>query len=345
MKRLAVGLGILACMLVSQTTKAEPVKLRFAFFLQNSEMAWVTTVKPFIDAVNDAGKGVIEIEPYPNGALGRNATAQAQMIIDGVADIAWVAPGYTPNRFPDDEALELPGLFRDLRESTEVETRLLQDGKLRGYDKQFYPLFALGTTPFTIYSRAPIRQLSDLKGLKIRSNNPIMADTLRALGAVPLLLPLNEAVEGLGRGTVDGTLLFPPLLFDLGINRVTSWDYELKLGASPNAILMNRAKFESLPADAKAILEKFSGKWLLDKYFKDYVAYADGLEARLNADKSRHRVTPTAADQAKAEASWQPVIDAWVAKDPGNAALVADIHKLIDEVRAGQNIVRDAGNN
>lgn len=36
------------------------------------------------------------------------------MIIDGVADIAWVIPSYSPGRFPDTEVLELPETLQRL---------------------------------------------------------------------------------------------------------------------------------------------------------------------------------------------------------------------------------------
>ena len=79
---------LIACAVIALTTpsiaRADPVKLKFAFFTGESERTWTTTIKPFIDAINQEGKGIIEIEAYPNGALGRNMGQQAQMVLDGV---------------------------------------------------------------------------------------------------------------------------------------------------------------------------------------------------------------------------------------------------------------------
>ena len=50
---------------------ADPVKLKLAFFADDTEMTWVTVIKPFVDNVNRDAKGTIEIDPFLNGALGR----------------------------------------------------------------------------------------------------------------------------------------------------------------------------------------------------------------------------------------------------------------------------------
>src|SRR5262245_2963644 len=83
--------------------RAEPVKLKFAFLTGETERTWTTTIKPFIDAVNKDGKGIIEIEAFTNGSLGRNMAQQAQLVLDGVADIAFVLPAFTPGRFKENE--------------------------------------------------------------------------------------------------------------------------------------------------------------------------------------------------------------------------------------------------
>ena len=101
-----------------------------AVFSPDTERLFNTVKKPFVAAVNRASRGAIEIELFPNGALGRAPQQQAQMVLDGVADIGFIVPPFTPGRFPESEVLELPGLFRDLAEGTRVYTRLVQSGVL-----------------------------------------------------------------------------------------------------------------------------------------------------------------------------------------------------------------------
>jgi len=65
------------------------------------------------------------IRHYSGGVLGRDISQQPDLVLDGKADIAFVVPGYTPARFPDNAVVELPGLFHDTREATLVYIRLI----------------------------------------------------------------------------------------------------------------------------------------------------------------------------------------------------------------------------
>src|SRR5215217_7225476 len=116
---LALALSLPLCVL------AQPVKLKFATFSPDSERLYNTVKKPWVAAVNKAAGGAIEIELYPNGALGRAPQQQAQMVVDGVTDIGFIVPPFTPGRFPDTEVIELPGMFEDLAQATRVYTNLV----------------------------------------------------------------------------------------------------------------------------------------------------------------------------------------------------------------------------
>ena len=93
---LAVGLAW------SVGAQAEATKLKFAVFTPDKEMTFVNIMKPFAEHVAKASGGTVEFELFPNGALGRNPGQQMKMVQDGVADIAWIIPSYTPGVFPDD---------------------------------------------------------------------------------------------------------------------------------------------------------------------------------------------------------------------------------------------------
>ena len=85
----------------------------------------------------------MEIEVHFSGALGKFAAA-------GTAGHRRQRPishssfrHYTSDRFSDDTIIELPGLFRDMREATLVYTRLIAAGALRGYE-DFFVIGAFG---------------------------------------------------------------------------------------------------------------------------------------------------------------------------------------------------------
>lgn len=313
---------------------SEIASLKLAMFSPSTEMTWVTTINPWANAVNKAGTGVVKIEKYPNGALGRALPQQAQMVLDGVADIAFVIPGVTPGRFPDNEVMDLPGLFTSLREATLVYTALMQQHALGGFEN-YHVIGAMATIPFEIDSRAKITSLAELKGKKIRVTNASQALTMKELGAVPILMPVPEVPEAIERGTIDGSTEFPGAMYDFGINRVTRYDYFLNVGVSSLTLLMNRKKFESLSAPAQAIIRRFGGSWYADLFIKGYGGYDDDLLKKMKADPHRVETYPTAAEEKVAQAAFAKVIDEWQKKSPHHPALLALVKKEIAKVRGG----------
>src|ERR1700678_2030925 len=146
---------------------AAPTTLKLAFFSSDRSVTYRGAIQPFIDAVNSDAKGLVKIDLYSGGILGKEIAQQPQVVLDGAADIAFVVPGYTPDRFPDNSVLELPGLLREIREGTLVYTQLLAVNALKGYEG-FFAIGAFVTEPESIHTRAPINSIGDLKGKSIR---------------------------------------------------------------------------------------------------------------------------------------------------------------------------------
>src|ERR1700684_3569312 len=130
---LATAAALPAATMLGHTFALAEDHLKWAVFPPDSEVTFRTVMKPFAEAVQRETNNAVVFDLFPNGALGRNPAQQPQMVIDGVADLAWVIPSYSPGRFPDTEVLELPGLFKDLRESSLVATRLVARNTLRDY--------------------------------------------------------------------------------------------------------------------------------------------------------------------------------------------------------------------
>src|SRR5260221_10429448 len=168
---------LFALLLAAVPALAQPAKIKFAVFTPDKEQTFLTVMKPFAEAVNKDAAGVVEIELFPNGALGRSPLQQAQMVLDGVADIAWVIASYTPGRFQENEVFELPGQFRNLEEATMVFTLLALSGKVKRND-DLYPINMFGTAPYSLNSKNPLTTTVAIKGRKIRSSAPNEGETL-----------------------------------------------------------------------------------------------------------------------------------------------------------------------
>ncbi len=326
-------LAVFALAVLPAIAAAEPIKLKLSFFSSDRSMSYRAAVKPFVDAVNAEAKGQVEIDVAFSGTLGSDIAQQPQLVLDGKADIAFVVPGYTPKRFPDNTVIELPGLFRDIREATLVYTRLTALNALSGYE-DFVVLGAYITAAETIHGRATINSIDDLKNKKIRVNNPSENAALEKLGAVPMLLPITQVSDAISGGRIDAAEVSMTPLSDYGIKRVATHHYLLGTNGAPLALLMNRKRFEALPKAAQDILRKYSGEWTAKRFIEAYEASDRQVLAQLISDPHRTVIFPSQQDLDTANLAFEAVIADWAAKSPHNRDLLMRVRKEIATLRS-----------
>lgn len=238
MFRLVIKCIFVAALLLPGAAIADPVVLKLAMFTSDRSSIYQVQVKPFVDAVNSEGKGLVEIKVYFSGAIAGTPSQQPKLVAEGAADIAFIVPGYTQDQFPDTTVLALPGLYRDDVEASHVFTYLAGIGALQGY-KDYFTIGAFVSVGESLHSRKPINSLADLHGLVIRANNPIEVSALEKLGAIPTILAINRTTDALSQAKIDGAMSSPGMLSAFGIGRSTRYHYMLHLGGVPNALVMN----------------------------------------------------------------------------------------------------------
>jgi TRAP-type C4-dicarboxylate transport system substrate-binding protein len=311
----------------------EPVKLKLSFFSSDNAILYNGGVKPFVDAVNSEAKGLLEIEVFFRGALGKAPAQQPQLVRDGVADLAFIVPGYTADQFPDNAAIELPGLFRDQQEASLVYTRMIAANALRGYE-DFIVITAFTVEPHSIQTRRPIASLDDLKGLKIRVNNPTEAATIEKLGMQGIVMPVNQIADAIGSGAIDGAALPPAMLAEFGVGRLATYHYMIHADAPSLALVMSRAKFASLPPRAQDIIRKHSGEWSVSQsnaFFEEINAKS---MQQLLSDPKRHVIFPSQAERIRIDAAFKEVIGEWVARQPRNPGLLNMVRLEIGKMQS-----------
>lgn len=327
--------AILAAGLWSSAAVAEPVELKLAFFASDSIPTYIAGAKPFVDAINADGGGLLSIKVYPDGALGAAVADQPQLVLDGRADIAFVVPGQTPYRFPDNLLLEMPGVFRDAHEATLAYTRLIAAGSLRGYE-DFFVIGAYATDPSIIHSRKPVTSLHALQGMKIRANNPIEAESIGCLGAIPTVMPAPMLADALAKDTVEGAIMSPAAIFQFGAAKVANNHYVLGIGSAPLVLVMNRKKFESLSGPAQALIRKHSGEWTAAAWIGSFGVADREVLRKMRSDPQRKVVDPSPADLETAQRIYRSIIEGWAAKSPHNRELLRRLEVELAAIRSAK---------
>ena len=207
--------------------------------------------------------GRLKFEIYPNGQLVGPPNRQFDAARNGITDIAFCLHGVTPGRYPMTELANLPFTWpssgAELAGDGEADDRAGAEISRRRAHRPAYPVHVDGQPGRASIPRMPIKTLDDFKGKKIRYASITNKYLLDALGAVPMLIPPPEAQDAIAKGIVDGAG-FPHeagLAYDLA--SVAKYAIEPPLASATFALVMNPAKYNSLPADLRAILDKESG--------------------------------------------------------------------------------------
>lgn len=205
--------------------------------------------------------GRIKATFYPGGIL-TPATQTFDSVITGIADIGFGPMGVTPGRFPLMEIMEEPlGI-----NSAVMMTRLSNDFYRAFQPREFAKvkvLFLLSASPGLLHTKRPVRRLEDLSGMKVRCLGGNAAKMLKALGAVPIVIPTGDTYDALRKGIVDGVVAAWDSLETLKWGEIlpyTTVSYYAAVGAQ-GFVVMNKDKWESLSPDLQQIIDGMSGDY------------------------------------------------------------------------------------
>ncbi len=147
----------------------------------------------------------MEITFYPGGTLTSPPRAFDGVLKD-VSDMAMIGLHFTRGRFPVMEAIDLPLGFPSGWVSTHVINDFYSQYKPKELD-DVHTLYFHACGPNVIWtSKVPVNRLGDLKGLQIRGTGRI-ADSVKALGAIPVPIEMADAYDSLSRGVIDGIMI------------------------------------------------------------------------------------------------------------------------------------------
>lgn len=328
------GIVASATMVAAAQSYAQEVTLRLHQFLPAQANVPKLVLDPWADRIEKASNGRIKIERYPSMQLGGTPPELMDQATDGTVDIVWTLPGSTPGRFPSTEVFELPFMMTNAEATSRAYWDLFQEHMK---DTEFKDVHILGTWvhgPGVIHSNTPIKQLSDLKGLKIRAPTRIINTLLGQLGATPVGMPVPAITEALSKGVIDGCVIpwevTPSLKVPELVHNHTEFGGDHALYTTTFVLAMNKAKYDSLPDDLKKVIDDNSGADFSALAGKTQAA-ADVPSRKIAVDMGNNIITlPPEKVKAWQEAA-QPVIDNWV-KDMDAKGLHGQ--ELLDEARA-----------
>lgn len=238
--------------------------LKYAHFMPAGSWQNQTMFKNWASTISKESNGKLNVTIYPAQTLGK-APAGYDNAKNGITDIAWTVQGYTANRFPLSQIIELPGLFDNAVVGSCAFQKLYDSGIL---DKEYEETHVLyvhthGLGHLSTKDKA-VTTLADLKGLKIRRPTAVIGKLLSELGAEPVGMPAPRIYESVQHGTIDGFMLPWEAVAGFRADEVTEHHTEFGFYSLAFVATMNKKAYENLPTDLKKVIDDNSGmKWAL----------------------------------------------------------------------------------
>lgn len=328
--------ALLLFALGSNAARAQEVTLRVHHFLPTSSTTHADFLVPWAERVTAQSDGRIAVEIYPAMQLGGAPPGLYDQVRDGVVDVIWTLPGYTPGRFPITEVFELPFMAASA-EATSQAVQVFFERHLREEFGQVHVLMlhVHGPGSFHLGDR-PVTRLEDLAGRQIRAPSRTINAALAELGAIPVGMPVPEVPEALARGVIDGAVIPFEVARPLRVHELVDYHTQV-IGPDGRGFYtatflfaMNRDVYDSLAPDLQAVIDANSGVDLAQEIGAIWdAAEGPGMDA---ARAEGNRIDRIEGEEA---ARWrdaaQPVIERWVEAMTQRGL---DGAALLDEARA-----------
>jgi TRAP-type transport system periplasmic protein len=322
-------LALVAALALSGAVHAQdkPVMLKLSSWVP-AQHALNPALQAWADDIKKASGGSITATLFPSEQLGK-AFDHYDMARDGIADAAYVNPGYQPGRFPIFAAASLPFQVANAKGgSAAVDAWYRQYAAREMKDVQF--CFAFVHDPGSLHSRKKIVLPGDVKGLKVRPATSTIGQMVTTLGGTNVQSSAPEARDMLERGVADA-ITFPWGSLGLfGIDKVVSFHIDTPLYVTPFVWVLNKDRLATMsPAQRKVIDEHCSTEWA-EKVASNWADFEANGRTKIGGTPG-HEMVKLTPDQLEA---WRkavaPVADQWAegAKKAG-----ADPKQVLDSLR------------
>ena len=302
------------------TVFAQDFTFTIHHFLSPKAPAQKILIEPWAKKIEAESGGRITFEIFPSMSMGGKPPDLYKQVRDGVADIVWTVPGYTPGVFPRVEVFELPGVHNGDAKATNLAIQDMMDEM--GEDlKNIKPLLIhvhAGNALHTVSK--DVKSFEDLKGLKLRSPSRTGAWMVESWGAEPVGMPVPSLPQALSKKAIDGALIPFEVAIPLKIAELTDFSVELdggeRFGTATFMFAMNQNSFSSLPDDLKKIINDNSGA-AISSAIGDAWNNIEPIGQKIAIDKGNGVSQLSAAESIKFSAASASVIDRWVREVTG----------------------------
>ena len=204
-----------------------------------------------------ASDGEINVSLTTHNQMNLGVGDVYRLLGDGVYDVGMTVADYAVADAPELEGLDVP-----LVALTADEARAMVDAARPMVQDIFNDRFnshVLAIAPYppqVVFCNAPVTELSDLEGLKVRASGRMTAQFLEALGAEGINVSFGEVPGALQNGVVDCAVTGAGSGYSAGWWEVSTHLLPIPLGGWDSVVTaMNLDRWNSLDEDTQSLIE------------------------------------------------------------------------------------------
>ena len=259
---LALSTGLIGCK-GEEEEEEEPEVITLTYgSLYGSTHTFSKADVEWMDKIVADTDGEVDFDVYWGATLISRTESCAELVA-GVADLAYIGPGYSAFGYDIDNAVlgwyyGVPSYYarRWLHKTIWNE--------FPEYRAEFEDMKIMCTAVSSTYqllTTTPVRTLDDLQGLRIKATGSFI-DMINALGGEGISWPMGEVYSSLQKGDIQGALVPYSTIQEFSFHEVAKYMTILDLtsGCRP-ARAMNLDAYNSLPADIQQLFDESITYW------------------------------------------------------------------------------------
>lgn len=231
----------------------------------------------FAERINEKSTGRMKVTPYFGGALGFAQTDSLRSVRAGSVEMSTMYASYLnrdapdlASAFPQGVAFSPDEVIKVRDTLSKIQDKYLETWKVRRVGYLEDPIYNI-----YVFCKEPVDSIATLKGKKMRVWARDQVVSWEKLGVAAQVVPQTELYLALQTGVVDCALYPPGIAKTISLQEVTKYASFVHTVSSPlSVIIVNDAKYASLPADLKAVVDE-AGQWVSAESAKRLVDMSD----------------------------------------------------------------------
>ena len=297
-----------------------PIIVKFSHVVANDTPKGKGSLK-FKELAEKYTGGKVKVEVYPNSQLFKDKEEIEALQLGSVQMLGPSTAKFAPLGAKEFEALDLPWLFKDEAQYTQVMKGEVGKWLFKKLEAKGILGLAYWDNGFHMVSaNRPLLTPADFQGLKIRISGSKIADQyFRNVGSIPQIMAFSEVYQALQTGVVDGCENTPSNYLTQKFHEVQKHITVSNHAHLQYAVIVNSKFWSGLPADIRKEL---------DKAMDEATDYTNSIAVKENEDalaeikaSGKSTLHTLTADQEKAwRAAMQPTYQ-WAKGRVGNEIL------------------------